>query len=174
MFSIGGRRSGAAGWFLALFCLFMLMGCRSELFPTTLRVEPGVVSDMRGLGEVLAATQRDPSWDGETQVTEVLIIDVGTPASNATTTNWDAMLTAESTAIDRLRSRGWLVVGDKDRDATQMESSRWEDTVLSLLPLAFADTDDFDPQLIEAIKDARARGRSEALVALEASPKGSW
>ena len=52
-------------------------GCRSELFPSESRAAPELVTDLRGVGKVLAATTAEAHWDGHTEITDILVLDVG-------------------------------------------------------------------------------------------------
>ncbi|MEV5897906.1 hypothetical protein [Nonomuraea fuscirosea] len=103
----------------------LVTGCRSWVFPATSRVAPELVADLRGTGRVLAATTTEWSWDGTTDVTDVLVLDVGGSSSR------DAL----DRALGTLRARGWKAEGSPDLWRTRLESDKWDDAYLTVEPL---------------------------------------
>ncbi|MGW0063953.1 hypothetical protein ACWDTT_28960 [Streptosporangium sandarakinum] len=145
---------------MLLLCVLLISGCGSWVFPgEELRVDPGVIRDIRNIGKVVAEAKVETPWDGTTTVTEVLIIDVG---------NSNAQRVIEK-AVSLLQGIGWKIV-DR-RLPVEMTSDKWENTVLGLEGIDFYRFDELEaPQVEKAIKDARVQAMSEALVVLELHP----
>lgn len=141
----------------ALLCaLLLLTGCRSELFPQELRVDPTVISDIRSIGKVLGETTIKDTWDGTTTITEILIIDVGTSDTQQ----------ALSKAVNILQKRKWTVSAQRLPESVRMNSSEWKNIRLMIYGMDFFESSgESDPQLKKLIKDAQAK--SEAPVVLE-------
>ncbi|MBP2703902.1 hypothetical protein JOL79_08790 [Microbispora sp. RL4-1S] len=153
------------GWFSSVAGLVLLSvsllvsGC--GILPRTAEVDPGIVSDMRGIGKVLAETKTKSTWRGLTTVSQVAIVDVGG------TNTGDAL----HRATELLRERGWVVVAQGRSDWVVMTSREWGEARLAANSLEFIEsTGDLDPAEQKAILQARKSAGSNAPVVLEANP----
>ncbi|WP_152990361.1 hypothetical protein [Sphaerimonospora mesophila] len=143
-----------------LFVLLLLPGCRSELFPKTLRVGPGIVQEVRSIGKVLLEKTDEDTWDGITTVTEILVIDVGSLRARE----------ALEKAGNLLRERGWVISAQRLPDWVQMESGEWENVLLSIEGLEFYDsTEGLGPKERKAVNDPGGQVMSEGVVILKLS-----
>jgi hypothetical protein len=100
------------------------------MFPIDLRLDAGVVRELRGAGKILAEVEWDDTWGDVNIFGRILIVDGGEPDINA----------AVAGVTARLEELDWRV---KSRYADQifMESARWENVILGV---ERADTFSFD------------------------------
>ena len=108
----------------AVFLSACLLASRCGLFkPEALRVDPGVLDDVRSIGKVLAeATTEGVAWERGTEITNRFVIDVG--GVNASE--------ALKKASDLLRKREREVVTEKIPEFVQMDSVAREDAHLTI------------------------------------------
>lgn len=126
-----------------------------------MRVDPGVIRDIRSNAKVVAEAKIEIPWDGTTTVTDVLIIDVG--ISN--------IQGATDEASSVLGNFGWKIVDD--RSSVEMTSDKWENTVLGITEIDSYQFNELEsPQVGKALKDAKVQTVPEALVVLEVHPTG--
>lgn len=155
--AIGIRRATIiARWIGSLFFVFLLVGCRSELFPRESRVDPAALNDVRSVGRVLTQATTDEYYDGTTTIDEFLVIDAG--GSSAA----DAL----GKASEALRNRGWNVKIARIPESVYLVSSKWKE--VRVVILAIDNRKSFDgnpvPEAKKAIDDARALTKSDTLL----------
>lgn len=150
-----------------MFAIPLLSGCRSEFFPSESRAASGVVADLRSAGKVLAATTTEWYWDGHTDITDVLVVDVGASSSRG----------AFDKALSLLRKRGWEVSDPSVLGRTQMKSDKWEGAWVAVAPLAGYEVEapDGSNEQLDTLNEAlfnrlQEQNRSGRLVVLEAHP----
>ncbi|MFI7700343.1 hypothetical protein [Nonomuraea sp. NPDC049480] len=96
-----------AAFFLAL---------RGELFPAPPRqVTPAALNDVRSIGVVQAEDSREISYDGEFEITNTFVIDVGSASAKEVV----------GKVVSRLRERGWETIAKKETGAV-MKSAKWK------------------------------------------------
>jgi hypothetical protein len=145
---------------LAALCI---AGCRSELLPQTLELEPGVVQEVRNIGTVVSDTKDEVSWDGVTKVTESLVIDVGSiPPPRAL-----------NKARDLLVERGWTVSAQQLPDWIRMESDSWQNATLALYGMEFTKAN-ADLSLQETANIGAAGVQATSLVVLVVERSDGW
>lgn len=100
------------------------------MFPIDLRLDAGVVRELRGAGKILAEVEWDDTWGDVNIFGRILIVDGGEPDIN----------TAVADVTARLEELDWKVVS---RHANQifLESGSWENVILGV---ERADTFSFD------------------------------
>lgn len=107
---------------ICLCTLILASGCGS-LFVTTIRVEEDAVDEVRSIGRIVAETTQDPIYRDTVQIDNILILDVGAPSFKR----------GVSIAESRLEKHGWEV-DSKIPAFTDMKSTRWKDTSLTVRP----------------------------------------
>lgn len=100
------------------------------MFPIDLRLDAGVVRELRGVGKILAEVEWDDTWGDVNIFGRILIVDGGEPDINA----------AVAGVTARLEKLDWKVKG-RYADQIFMESGSWENV---LLEVERADTFSFD------------------------------
>ncbi|WP_347589857.1 hypothetical protein [Acrocarpospora sp. B8E8] len=158
----GDRLNWVPAAMAVLLCsLLLVAGCRSEYFPRTVKADPGAVRELRDVGTVLEETRFEIAWDGLTTVSEVLIVDAGSSDTPE----------ALGKAVEVLRKSGWEVTTDRLPEWVELTSAKWGNASVSMQGIDDYQYDElFDPQVGTAIKDARARAGTGALMVLEAYP----
>ncbi|MFI6485256.1 hypothetical protein ACIBH1_45610 [Nonomuraea sp. NPDC050663] len=132
MVARGGRWIGVA---LAM----VLVSACSGLWTSTARVDPGLVAELRTLGRVVAETTDEWYYDGEHDISVVLILDGGSAEGDAF-----------GQVVEALERRGW-----KDSGPTgfvSMESAHRPETIY-VEPFSSAmkpSSDGFNPKLDSA------------------------
>lgn len=104
---------------LLAICL-MVSGC--GLFHVTLQADPAVIDNVRGIGKVLGETTTEGTWEGTTEIENILVVDVGSTSSKE----------ALNKAFHLLGERGWKVTSQNIPKRVMMESTIWEDVHLSV------------------------------------------
>ncbi|WP_157594887.1 hypothetical protein [Streptosporangium amethystogenes] len=99
-----------------LFALLMLSGCGVSWFHKTVEVDPAAVKAVRSVGRVVLQTPADFTWEGTTQIDEILVMDVG--ASN--------FEEARNMVYERLHQLGWSKLGRHN-----LESHKWKHIIVS-------------------------------------------
>ncbi|MEO3796334.1 hypothetical protein ABGB14_39565 [Nonomuraea sp. B10E15] len=100
-------------------------GCRSEFLPSESRVAPELIADLRGTGRVLAATTTEWYWDGLTEITDILVVDVG----------GSSFREALDRALGILRARGWKAENPPNLWRTHLKSDTWVNVYIAVEPL---------------------------------------
>ncbi|MBP2703904.1 hypothetical protein JOL79_08800 [Microbispora sp. RL4-1S] len=143
--------------------LILVSACRSELFPHTQRVDPDAVGEIRRIGKVLVGSDSESTWDGVTQVTKILAIDIGIPDKESVV----------SAAGKLLEKQGWAMVINKDPDSAWMESHKWDNLGIMIKGIGYYESHDGVDSIEEkAIKTARMQSDSQGIVILEVEPTG--
>lgn len=158
------RTAIAFALILLLYSLSLLLDLHSEFFPRTLRVDPGVVGEMRSIGKVLAEAEEEATWDGETRVAEILVIDVGSSSTEESINK----------AVSILRLRDW-VVNYQNHDSLSMASSKWGNVDLWIKGIEFFKPNPngaFRSRVKKIIDNVQERHNSEALIVLSLDPNG--
>ncbi|TDC84760.1 hypothetical protein E1292_49215 [Nonomuraea deserti] len=142
-------------------------GCRSEFFPSESGAAPELVADLRGTGRVLATTTTERYWDGHTEITDILVLDVGGSSFR------DGL----DKALGILRARGWEAEDPPHLWRTRLESDKWDGAWIAVEPLMnyeVATSEGFDEQLDTSnatlFKRLIKRNTSGHLVVVEAHP----
>ncbi|GIH65394.1 hypothetical protein [Microbispora siamensis] len=123
------------GMALAISAL-MISSC--GFWQTTTRVDPDLVAEMRTLGRVVADTTSEWYWEGEHDISAILVVDVGATDAGR----------ALDQVVERLRSHGWKP-STSSVGFVSMESSRWPATIF-VEPLHSSNdpsSDGFNPEL---------------------------
>ncbi|WP_170991064.1 hypothetical protein [Herbidospora galbida] len=150
------RRSGRSA---ALLCAFLLVAaCGTEFFPITVRVDPDIVHDIRGIGKVLRETTDEATWENTTEISIVLVVDIGRPGPEG----------AVGTASGLLRKRGWEASVDGHPHSMWMESRKWPDTEIMVSGVEFyTSPPGLDPDAEKALRSAEAQTGSAGIVMLK-------
>ncbi|WP_344884433.1 hypothetical protein [Nonomuraea antimicrobica] len=136
--------------------LLLNSGC-STPFPVVLRVPPAALDDIRSIGAVQAEFSSETGWGDGTQITNVLVVDVGVA-------NGQAALNTATAAL--LTERKWTIVTENRPTIVLMHSSQWKNTRLVLRPFHPAYFED-NPDVLASLEEASVEKRS--LVFLEVS-----
>jgi hypothetical protein len=130
------------------------------VFPSELRVEPEVVSELRGVGKILKEVEWKDTWGGVDIFGEVLIVD-GQELSGAA---------AVEDVAKRLRELDWKVV-DRPYGQLVMTAEKWKDVRVTVASVdAFIYDDVENTQVALAITQATRRGGSGSPVILAVRP----
>ncbi|MGP3936922.1 hypothetical protein [Nonomuraea sp. KM88] len=117
------------------------------------------MDDMRSIGKVIAEAEDNYYWDGLTVIQTVLVVDV----------RGESVEESLSKASSSLRRRGWVSSAREDGSWEQMESSKWNDVLVTFSDTSFVlESGELGSQVIKAIEGARALPGSEAFVVLSA------
>ncbi|GAA5086959.1 hypothetical protein HNP84_001120 [Thermocatellispora tengchongensis] len=126
-----------------------------------LEADPGAVIEAAGIGRVVAEVETEEIYKNIVQVTDVMVVDVGTKGTSE----------AIAVANQRLSERGWRIVAPKG-DFIHMESAKWDQISVWIESLkglnGLADWVAEDPQIKKA-KDV-CRLRSDSCVLLSVIP----
>nr|WP_062336820.1 hypothetical protein [Herbidospora sakaeratensis] len=146
--------------FAVLLCTsFLLAACFEAVAPVVRRVDPYAVEDIREIGKVVGETTDWALWDSTTEISNVLVIDVGRPGPKG----------AVGTARRLLQERGWTHVIDRHPTIESMTSTRWPDIGLSIEGIEYhASHPGLNPDAEKLLKDAIAQTGSTGVVLLEA------
>ncbi|MEV0996627.1 hypothetical protein [Nonomuraea sp. NPDC050202] len=101
---------------VALSALVSLAGCGRLLFHETFKVDPAAVEEVRSVGRVVLQVQSDWTWEGSTQIDEILLMDVGSSTYEESC----------DIAYERLRQLGW-----SERGNDGLESHKWGHIAIS-------------------------------------------
>ncbi|WP_204060248.1 hypothetical protein [Microbispora corallina] len=155
----GGKEHALSRWTTSgLIVVLLAASACSELFPTTIRVDEGAISEVRTIGKVLAESETESTWDGVTSISKVLAIDIGDQGHADATTG----------AYKLLQKHGWLLSIDKHPQSIYMESHKWGHVGLMIKSVGYFDSHGgIDPDEDELVKDAFAKSNSNNMVVLE-------
>ncbi|GAA1012769.1 hypothetical protein Aple_014940 [Acrocarpospora pleiomorpha] len=141
--------------------MFLLAGCIPGIFLRTERVDPGVLSDVRGIGKVVARTTTEYTWEGLTTITDVLVLDVGGVTGKQ----------AVPRASERLVARGWTINIDRLPESVAMDSPEPENALVYIEGIAASESHNAaDSKVLKMIQDLRTRPNPDGLVVVEAEP----
>nr|SBO97583.1 hypothetical protein BN4615_P7099 [Nonomuraea gerenzanensis] len=129
-----------------LLCLLPLaVGCGVLLGP--LRVDPGALDEIRAVGAVNGESEMKSDVGGRTEISNLLVVDVGAADSRG----------AIDKAVDLLQAREWVIEADLKPGWVLMRSERWAGTDLSIEP--------YDPRELHDVPDLRKAlaGRTSTL-----------
>ncbi|MEU8252044.1 hypothetical protein [Nonomuraea sp. NPDC048916] len=101
---------------VALSALLSLTGCGVLQPYEPLKVNPAAVEEVRSVGRVILQVQSDYTWEGSTQLDEVLLMDVGSSSYKE----------SRKIVYKRLRQLGWSERGDDS-----LESRKWGHIAIS-------------------------------------------
>ncbi|SDL17428.1 hypothetical protein SAMN05421869_1239 [Nonomuraea jiangxiensis] len=113
------------------------------------------------MGKFIAATSTDGYWDGETQITDVIIIDAASSSAAG----------ALIKTSNLLKKSNWKTVG-QNSDWIQMESDKWPGVEVTLESFASygADTLMEDSRVAKAIRETLAHAKPESLIVADIGP----
>ncbi|MEU4579453.1 hypothetical protein [Nonomuraea sp. NPDC023979] len=106
--------------------ILLSSGCRSEFFPGESRAPSEVIAELRETGKVLGATTTEWYWDGHTDISDVIVVDVGGSSFR------DAL----DRALGHLQGRGWKVTDPASSWRTRLVSGRWSGVSVAVEPLS--------------------------------------
>ncbi|WP_344976383.1 hypothetical protein [Streptosporangium fragile] len=130
-------------------------GCTlSPSTPSTLRVPPAALDGIRGIGRVQAEAIRENEDNGNRQIDNLLVIDVGATSGRE----------ALDKAADLLAARKWVIVAENRPTIVSMDSADWQETHLVLRPFRAYYLEDH-PEVLKKMKEASVK--EESLVYLE-------
>ncbi|MEV0589404.1 hypothetical protein [Nonomuraea sp. NPDC050310] len=140
-----------------------MSGCRSELVPSTARASENIRSEVQRTWRIHGETSVASTWDGETKITDVFVVDVhgrdvGESIGNISRT---------------LRSKGWHIVEERPGEWIKAEK---DEVVLTAEPIELASNDGVmdEPDYAEVINRARREGSSERFIVLEIEAADAW
>lgn len=129
-------------------CL-LASGCM--LSPSTLRVSPAALDNVRGIGKMLAETSTENATENGRQIENLLVIDVGATSDRE----------ALDKAANLLAARKWAIDGENRPTIVFMKHANWPDTHLILRPFDSMYFKDY-PEILKALKETSVK--EEALV----------
>jgi hypothetical protein len=147
---------------VALLVLLMLVSAAScttgsWVFPREYTVPVEVVDEVKAVGSVVAETRLKDGWEGNTDVVEILIVNVGAAD----------MKQSMEVANAWLRDRGWEIHDEHPR--MTFTSQRWKDVLLTL-----GSTDTFemreDPQVRDFFESVEMKAEAATFLCIEIRP----
>ncbi|MEV4378227.1 hypothetical protein [Streptosporangium sp. NPDC049644] len=139
---------------VVLSALISLSGCGRLFFHETFKVDPAAVEEVRSVGRVVLQVQSDWTWEGSTQIDEILLMDVGSPTYEE----------SRNIAYERLRQLGWA-----ERANEVLESHKWGHIAISFDSLDGLDA--YGP-LEQPLRDAALADQavSSSLILVDLAP----
>jgi hypothetical protein len=102
--------------------LLLVGGCGWFQGPS--QVDPVILKEVRGIGVLKAETTSRSSVNGRTEITNIIVVDVGTMNSR------DAL----DKAVDSLRKREWTIIAENRPIRALMKSGKFSDVHVSIAP----------------------------------------
>ncbi|GAA0982766.1 hypothetical protein GCM10009555_053220 [Acrocarpospora macrocephala] len=161
MSRVSGLGERAVRSLVLVISMFLLAGCIPGIFPRTERVDPGVLSDVRGIGKVVAQATTEYTWEGLTTITDIVVLDVGDVTGEQ----------AVPRASDSLVARGWTINIDRLPESMSMDSPAPENAKVYIEGITASESHNAaDSKILKMIQDLRTQPNFEGLVVAEAEP----
>jgi hypothetical protein len=131
--------------------LLLVGGCGWFQGPS--QVDPVIIKEVRGIGVLKAETTSQSYVNGRTEITNVIVVDVGTMNSRE----------ALDKVVDGLRKLEWTIIAENRPIRVLMKSGKFPDAHASIAPFdpIYHKT---EPEILKAL--AGESGEREALVSL--------